>query len=148
MEMSIVSAAARVVSPPKGYALNSSHASRTPSMQRSVVSASFAPPEASTKRGTPPIAATSETLTATALYPTSSGEAHSLKCLPSTSMSAATTQRASPKRSTAQSSPMGTTTSGGGEGSLSERRRMTSSSFKAVVSYRASDEGPGTGGRG
>src|SRR4051812_34416614 len=44
-------------------------------------------------------------------------------------MSAAATQRASPKRSTAQSSPMGTMTSGGGAGRRSERRRMTSISF-------------------
>src|SRR5215204_6247372 len=49
------------------------------------------------------------------------------------SMSAAATQRTSPRRNTAQSSPTATTTSGGGEGSFSERLRMTSNSFKLVL---------------
>src|SRR5919199_1692196 len=44
-------------------------------------------------------------------------------------MSVAATQRASPKRNTAQSSPMGTTSSGGGAGRRLERRPMRSNSF-------------------
>src|SRR5919205_677422 len=44
-------------------------------------------------------------------------------------MSVAATQRASPKRNTAQSSPIGTTTSGGGAGRRLERRPMRSNSF-------------------
>src|SRR5919199_1309366 len=66
----------------------------------------------------------------------SSGEAHSLKCRPETSMSVAATQRASPRRNTAQSSPMGTMTSGGGAGRRAEKRRMMSNSFNSVFAER------------
>src|SRR5215218_5143703 len=51
------------------------------------------------------------------------------------SMSAAATLRTSPRRNTAQSSPIATTISGGGDGSFSERLRMTSNSFKLIL-YR------------
>src|SRR5918994_1121083 len=102
----------------------------TPSKQRSAVSGSGAPPEARTNLGVPPIAATSDSLTATALEPTSSGVAQSLKWWPETSMSEAATHVLSPIFTTAQSSPRGTSTSGGAGGRRAEILRITSNSFK------------------
>src|SRR5215208_943058 len=102
----------------------------TPSKQRSAVSGSGAPPETRTNLGVPPIAATSEALTATALYPTSSGVAQSLNWWPETSISEAATHVLSPISRTAQSSPRGTSTSGGAGGRRAEILRITSNSFK------------------
>src|SRR5918993_716921 len=105
----------------------------TPSKQRSAVSGSGAPPEARTNLGVPPIAATSEALTATALYPTSSGVAQSLKWWPETSISEAATQVLPPISRTAQSSPRGTSTSGGAGGRRAEILRITSNSFNDAL---------------
>src|SRR5215204_2571286 len=112
---------------------NLSQASATPSKQRSAVSGSGAPPEVRTKRGVPPIAATSEALTATALKPTVSGAAHSLKWWPWVSMSEAATHVLSPIFNTAQSSPTGTTTSDGAGGRRAEILRITSCSFNPAL---------------
>src|SRR5215212_9333199 len=112
---------------------NLSQASATPSKQRSAVSGSGAPPELRTKRGVPPMAATSEALTATALKPTFSGEAHSLKWWPWVSMSEAATHVLSPIFNTAQSSPTGTITSDGAGGRRAEILRITSCSFNSAL---------------
>src|ERR671913_573547 len=120
---------------------NLSQAFKTPSEQRSAVSGSGAPPEARTNLGVPPIAATSEALTATALYPMSWGVAQSLKWWPETSMSEAATQVLSPIFRTAQSSPRGTSTSGGAGGRRAEILRITSNSLNAALCPTSREDG-------